>query len=599
MVQRAAKKLLLSGMVAESRFDDDVDDEDIVKPSGPGMSQAELLSVLREGAAAILTTGDSSCQLSESQLDLLISRSYCTNSGSITTVPDEFNSNSDGSNEENIKNIDDILSNEVNLRELEGVMYTKANDSHSRIRKSEGLELDDTVLFAANPTKRIRKERIVMVDGTGSGYGGMVPILADTMDVQISETQDIVPNRRRNWSHMYHCCLCGYINKPLESPTSASRSKKKRSQPVMPEVISVRCAHCPLVFHDSCLNGRAGFKQGLVLLYINFYSSHSFKQINILVRAGMFICPHHKCAVCSRATAAAGGLLFRCLGCLTAYCEDCLPQERVEAAGRCEPMENHDYDSKQAYFIRCPACSKEPVKDIVNDESHDKTTGGLLNDVAESPTKRKEVKGEKEVEIIEEVIEEKDNILDTVIRSNTGTINNSIEEKDEVWRVATTEEEEVIEEEEEEEELLITQTMRLIWTEASSSIDSQIRYPCEIEEVRDGKVAASIRKKIKRSDDDSQEEDIDSNGEEELVEDLMKEISSEVPTDPCSLSQAVVIIQTSPAVEFLLSREKVEEKFPGGSARDLSVLSGFEANWLSVRKRVERGNSLADFTNYS
>jgi hypothetical protein len=94
-----------------------------------------------------------------------------------------------------------------------------------------------------------------------------------------------------------------------------------------------KCAHCPRVFHTDCMEGK-GINKG----------------------TGMFICPHHKCASCTRSTAAAGGLLFRCMGCLTSYCEDCLPQDEIESIGRCRDMEELGYDSKQSYYILCPSC---------------------------------------------------------------------------------------------------------------------------------------------------------------------------------------------------------------------------------------------------
>ena len=52
----------------------------------------------------------------------------------------------------------------------------------------------------------------------------------------------------------------------------------------------------------------------------------------------------------------AGGLLFRCMNCMTAYCEDCLPQDEIESIGRCRDLEALGYDSKQSYYIMCPSC---------------------------------------------------------------------------------------------------------------------------------------------------------------------------------------------------------------------------------------------------
>ena len=45
-------------------------------------------------------------------------------------------------------------------------------------------------------------------------------------------------------------------------------------------------------------------------------------------------CPQHRCWSCDRTAGAAGGLLFRCVGCPAAYCEDCVPQDRIDLRKR-------------------------------------------------------------------------------------------------------------------------------------------------------------------------------------------------------------------------------------------------------------------------
>lgn len=203
---------------------------------------------------------------------------------------------------------------EVDLRQLGSVVYTKKKVG----RKASFLQSDSTALVGQ---KRQRKERIIKVDGRGTGYGGAVPILAENF----SKPESAAPNgeeeedkgkgrsRGRQWVHRSFCTLCGYHVKPEELS---------------------KCAHCPFVFHTSCAE-----KVGL-----------------IGKGSGMFICPHHRCGVCNRPTASAGGLLFRCAGCLTSYCEDCLPQEQIDSLGRCRPLEVYNYHSKQAYYIKCPSC---------------------------------------------------------------------------------------------------------------------------------------------------------------------------------------------------------------------------------------------------
>ncbi len=46
---------------------------------------------------------------------------------------------------------------------------------------------------------------------------------------------------------------------------------------------------------------------------------------------GSFICPWHQCWTCCKRISSAGGVLFRCADCPTAYCFDCLPDDRTPA----------------------------------------------------------------------------------------------------------------------------------------------------------------------------------------------------------------------------------------------------------------------------
>ena len=60
------------------------------------------------------------------------------------------------------------------------------------------------------------------------------------------------------------------------------------------------CGQCPKVYHLKC----AGLDA---------------------VPAGAWTCPWHACESCGRTTSVAGGMLFRCTCCPTAYCFDCSP----------------------------------------------------------------------------------------------------------------------------------------------------------------------------------------------------------------------------------------------------------------------------------
>ena len=216
------------------------------------------------------------------------------------------------------------LLKEVDLRQLGSVFYDK------RKRKSTG-NADIDIIICANDLnsmvegKRIRKERIVMVDGKGSGYGNSVPILSENIEKESGsgavDTSTVASLRRsRQWSHQEFCVLCG-INPANDHMQTKSAAHGSRVLLSGCDMTPLKCAHCPFIFHSSCIappqNTSDGFK-------------NKKTTVDIPRTTGTFICPHHRCCLCNRSTASAGGLLFRCIGCLTSYCEDCLPQVRSQ-----------------------------------------------------------------------------------------------------------------------------------------------------------------------------------------------------------------------------------------------------------------------------
>jgi len=207
------------------------------------------------------------------------------------------------------------LLKEVDLRQLGSVFYDK------RKRKSTGNADMDIIANDLNSLvegKRIRKERIIMVDGKGSGYGTSVPILSENIEKEegIVNTSIITALRRsRPWTHQVFCVLCG-INPANDHMQSKSSSRMLSGCDMTP----FKCAHCPFIFHSNCIAPPQNTNEGVKNKKASSIGN-SFPR-----PTGTFICPHHRCCLCNRSTASAGGLLFRCIGCLTSYCEDCLPQ---------------------------------------------------------------------------------------------------------------------------------------------------------------------------------------------------------------------------------------------------------------------------------
>ena len=68
----------------------------------------------------------------------------------------------------------------MDLRQLGNVLYTRKKKKTATLcglEMSNGHDLDGDV----DVGKRVSKQRVVMVDGKGTGYGGAVPVLAETM----------------------------------------------------------------------------------------------------------------------------------------------------------------------------------------------------------------------------------------------------------------------------------------------------------------------------------------------------------------------------------------------------------------------------------
>ncbi|KAH0579578.1 hypothetical protein H2248_002429 [Termitomyces sp. 'cryptogamus'] len=96
----------------------------------------------------------------------------------------------------------------------------------------------------------------------------------------------------------------------------------------------VLCAGCPRVFHPNCR-----------------------ELTNADLRYQVY-CSQHACASCYRSTADCGGMLFRCRTCPQAFCEDCLPEDDLDAIGETLPefMLLNYGPVATAYYIRCHDC---------------------------------------------------------------------------------------------------------------------------------------------------------------------------------------------------------------------------------------------------
>lgn len=398
IVSRAEKKLFLNAMVAEAEADADAEQEvgeegaedtdghksisqALGISGGASISKGELASLIRFGANAVFGNdggeGDSS-HVSDAQLALLLERqgrdvaAPAVDAQECADVPakgDEIGRHQSALHDRMNK------LKEVDLRQLGGDVFPSklAQEKASKKKKKRLLDSSEECL----PAKRVRKERITMVDGKGTGYGGAVPVLSASIEDESAdaaakdEGDQRIGGRGRNWEHMEFCAVCGkHPLKHYPGPEDdrvggkgkggkgkGGKGKKKDKGGTTPKrgeqagasadhspsqqmdalTLPIRCTHCPFIFHIQC-------------------NPYNLNNNSTRRPAGMFICPHHRCMVCDRSTVSAGGLLFRCVDCFASYCEDCLPQDDIDSIGRCRELLAQGYDSKQAYYIRCPCC---------------------------------------------------------------------------------------------------------------------------------------------------------------------------------------------------------------------------------------------------
>lgn len=365
---------------AEIKESSEDDASTAVGIGGAAISKSEVASLIRFGANAVVQNSDES-EMPDDKLDRLLERR--DGRGGRDSYEDEP--------EAEIKStevVENIMREEVDLRQLGSTKYDKKVSTSAKERKAKANELgiDHTLMeegmlaadMGADLGKRVSKSRIVMVDGTGSGYGGAVPMLAQNQTLTDDEEKICVEvtKRGRDWNHCGFCLLCG---------------TGKSIRPDQEKNILQACGHCPRMFHIQCLQER-----GL---------EHMGK--------GSFICSHHKCSSCSRNTAAAGGLLFRCTGCMTSYCEDCLPQDEIEGLGRYKPFEELGYISKQAYYIRCPVC-------IADDTDADIDEGTMLL-TQQMPVHVTQQEDEEDEEYLKQ--QQKDNKKSTPTKTTKGATN--------------------------------------------------------------------------------------------------------------------------------------------------------------------------------
>jgi len=305
VLQRSQKKLYLSEVV--NRGDDQNQQQE-------SMTASEVLSMVKFGAAAIFDSKNQA-EPSDSDLDAIVDRSR-TETTSVGNLKGEQTHNASDF---------DATTEAIDTRNLFGLRVDAAPQSMADVASAW------TEALARVPDKRERKQRVQLVESEI----GLVPVLGENAyDLENGEAsvfarelkgQDkgrfAVQHRRmivagRDYKHDDRCLACH---------GSCNNDKVKK------------CRLCPVALHAKCaVNGASGKE------------AHN----------ATWQCPQHACSVCARSTSAAGGMLFRCEGCVKAFCEDCLPSDVVVVGESRRYLALGAPSQAMACYIRCSkACT--------------------------------------------------------------------------------------------------------------------------------------------------------------------------------------------------------------------------------------------------
>jgi len=293
VLERAEKKLYLDQMVNGGGSSQAIEDD------GTGFSTSELLASLKFGSNAIFSssndmpTDDDIAKLTDR------SRSEATTGGLLTGGV--ANSAKDYDTEKKL----------TSVATFEGVDFRKLRDASSqdKDKTKRGATLnklkqewkavqygEDTVMGKG---KRQKTSRIVQMNGLGSGYGAKsVPVLAmNNYGLEQGEPSVWKETKRTVQVPKYKEHRKSFVNQDF-------------CQTCGDGGVLILCPRCPISVHEHCCG----------LAARNFQS-----------------CSHHRCSLCNKTVQGAGGLLYPCQSCPSAFCGDCLPEQDLRFLGNSLP----------------------------------------------------------------------------------------------------------------------------------------------------------------------------------------------------------------------------------------------------------------------
>mmetsp|Transcript_11410 Transcript_11410/g.21610 ORF Transcript_11410/g.21610 Transcript_11410/m.21610 type:complete len:1190 (-) Transcript_11410:733-4302(-) len=314
IVERAEKKLYLDQMVNRGTSNQGMDED------GTSLSTSELLASLKFGSNAIFaSSNDLPTQLDIEKVTDRNRSEECSDGllkGGLAKTASDFDKDK--------KLTDTRLFCGVDFRKLREEKDAKSKGKGPKSKFLENLKQDWKEVQTGESEdklgkgKRIRKSRLLQIEGKGSGWGSShVPVLA-------LNDYDLLSGEPSAWG------------REIKKVAVVPMKKKKANQFTNQDFCQfcgdggtlIQCPRCPVSVHASCCG-----------LGVDEFQC----------------CTHHNCVHCSKNAQGAGGLIYRCQSCPNAYCPDCLPNEPYRHLGKNVPrFEKLGFTGNDRYFyIHC------------------------------------------------------------------------------------------------------------------------------------------------------------------------------------------------------------------------------------------------------
>jgi SWI/SNF-related matrix-associated actin-dependent regulator of chromatin subfamily A member 5 len=322
VLQRAEKKLYLDQMVNRGITTDMENDDDEA-----GLTASELLSTLKFGSNAIFRSTNE--LPSNSEIDSITDRKRTEKTscgllkGGASNTAEDFNVD--------VELTDTQTFGGVNFREIRDLQCKTGGTKNKTINKlkEEWSDLNKLADMNGGRGKRNKKNRIMNIKDDNGTTHQVFSI--NNYDLTNGEPSVFKGETKKT---------SGMSNPKREKKGGVTHVNQDICQICGDFGDLILCPRCPISVHPRCC--------GL--------NNKTFQN-----------CTHHNCIRCNKSSSEAGGLLFACDTCPSAYCEDCLPSSCVRYLGyTTERLQKLGYEgNSRTVYIHCSKqCENVARKDF-------------------------------------------------------------------------------------------------------------------------------------------------------------------------------------------------------------------------------------------